>query len=259
MPELPDVEVYRRYLAARALHQRIDSVEVSSPRQLVGISSRGLKRALVRRKLESTRRHGKHLFARIGEGRWLMLHFGMTGSLSYYRNDHGPPYTRLRLDFGGRRHLAFVDPRRFGSIALADSPRRFIQAHRLGPDALALDRAAFAELAARARGAVKPWLMDQNALAGVGNIYADEILFQARIHPRRSLNALDRRALGRLFTSLRKVLRAAIAARVDAARMPKSFLLRHRKRGARCPRCGGPISTMTVGGRTTYYCSNCQR
>jgi formamidopyrimidine-DNA glycosylase len=260
LPELPDVETYRRYLAAHALHQGIAHVKVSSPRQLAGTSPQGLRRALVRRRFESTRRHGKHLFARIGKGRWLMLHFGMTGSLSYDRKGRGvPPYTRLRIDFGRDRQLAFLDPRKLGRIALTDSPRRFIEARHLGPDALALDRAALAKLAAGTRGAIKSWLMDQHAIAGIGNIYADEILVQARIHPRRSPNALERRALGRLFTSLGQVLRQAIAAGADPARMPKSFLLSRRKRGARCPRCGGAVERMAIGGRSTYYCPSCQR
>jgi formamidopyrimidine-DNA glycosylase len=260
MPELPDVETYRRYLAGHALRQRISRVRVASPRQLAGTSPRGLERALLRRRFESARRHGKHLLARIGKGRWLMLHFGMTGSLLYYRNGaHPPPYTRLLIDFGRGRHLAYVDPRKLGRIALADSPRSFVEAHHLGPDALALDLPAFRKLVAGKRGAIKSWLMDQHAIAGIGNVYADEILFQARIHPRRSVHAIRGRELVRLFTGLRKVLGKAIAARADPGRMPKSFLLPRRKRGARCPRCGGRIRTMTIGGRTTHYCPRCQR
>ena len=166
MPELSDVETYRRYLAAHALNQRIAHVKVASPRQLDGTSPRGLGRALVRRRFESARRHGKHLFARIGNGQWLMLHFGMTGSLSYRRNGARlPPYTRLLIDFGRNRRLAYVDPRKLGRIALAGSPRRFVEAHRLGPDALALDMAGFGKLVAAKRGAIKSWLMDQHAIA----------------------------------------------------------------------------------------------
>ncbi|HUF29111.1 MAG TPA: hypothetical protein VMM77_00510 [Gemmatimonadaceae bacterium] len=124
---------------------------------------------------------------------------------------------------------------------MAGSPRRFVEAHRLGPDALALDMAGFGKLVAAKRGAIKSWLMDQHAIAGIGNVYADEILFQAGIHPRRSASALDRRELSRLFTKLQKVLRKAIAARADPARMPKSFLLPRRRRGALCPRCRGRV------------------
>jgi len=95
-----------------------------------------------------------------------MLHFGMTGSLSYRRNGARlPPYTRLLIDFGRNRRLAYVDPRKLGRIALAGSPRRFVEAHRLGPDALALDMAGFGKLVAAKRGAIKSWLMDQHAIA----------------------------------------------------------------------------------------------
>jgi formamidopyrimidine-DNA glycosylase len=256
MPELPDVETYRRYLGARTLRQRIRRVEVAAPSLLPDISERKLRGALVGRRFRSTRRHGKHLFVRIGDERWLMLHFGMTGSPSYYR--HGPPrYTRLLIDFERGGYLA--DPRKLGRIALASSPREFVRSHRLGPDALALGRAAFRALASRNRGAIKPWLMNQRVIAGIGNIYADEILFQARIHPRRGVDALERRELARLFTSLRGVLQKAIAAHADAARMPQSFLLPRRRRGARCPRCGARIKSMAVGARTAYYCPKCQR
>lgn len=260
MPELPDVEVYKRYLAAHALHRQIARIKASSPRQLAGTSARSLGRVLARKRFESTHRHGKHLFVRLSGGPWLMLHFGMTGSLSYYRNGRGPPrFTRLRIDFPRDAHLAYVDPRRFGRIALADSPSGFVEAHRLGPDALALDVAGLRERVAGKRGAIKALLMDQRAIAGIGNIYADEILFQARIHPLRSAGRLDQRQIGRLFRNLRRVLRKAISARADAARMPRSFLLPRRARSARCPRCNARIRTIAVGGRTTYYCAKCQR
>jgi formamidopyrimidine-DNA glycosylase len=260
MPELPDVETYKRYLDDRALHQRITHVDVTSSRLLAGASPRELGHALVRHRLEETQRHGKHLFARIGNGRWLMLHFGMTGSLSYYEGDADPPqYTRVLIDFERGHHLAYVEPRKLGRIALADSPRGFVEAHRLGPDALALDFASFRELASRSRGAIKSWLMDQHAIAGIGNVYADEILLQAGIHPRRNPNALDQREIKRLFQHLGKVLKKAIAVHADPARMPKSFLLPHRRRGAQCPHCGARIETIALGGRTTYYCPKCQR
>ena len=260
MPELPDVETYKRYLGARALRQRIRRVEVRSPRQLSGISSPKFRRALIGARFSATERHGKHLFVRLRPDLWLMLHFGMTGSLSYYRNGRGPPrFTRLLIDFPQDAHLAYVDPRRFGRIALADSPGRFAEAHRLGPDALALDLAGFRKRIAGKRGAIKSLLMDQRAIAGIGNIYADEILFQARIHPLRSAGKLDRRQIGRLFRELRKVLRKAISAGADAARMPRSFLLPRRERNSRCPRCNAHIRPITVGGRTTYYCPRCQR
>jgi formamidopyrimidine-DNA glycosylase len=101
--------------------------------------------------------------------------------------------------------------------------------------------------------------MDQHSIAGIGNVYADEILFHARLRPQRDIPALGPRELKRLFQSLRKVLKKAIEARADPARMPRSFLLPRRQRGGRCPRCKARISTIAVGGRTAYYCPKCQR
>jgi len=260
MPELPDVETYKRYLDASALHQRVAHINVAAPILLAGISSRNLARALVHKRFGSTRRHGKHLFVRIDSKHWLMLHFGMTGSLSYYQDESDQPrYTRLRVDFDNGRHLAYVDARKLGRIALTASPREFIEAHRLGLDALVLDFDHFRELASGPRGAIKAWLTNQRAIAGIGNVYADEILFHARIHPRRYTNDLDERELKRLFKSVRMVLEKAIMALADPARMPKSFLLPRRHRGGCCPRCDTRLKTIAIGGRTAYYCPHCQR
>jgi len=263
MPELPDVEAFRRYLDATALRQRITRVDVAASRILTGISARALGRTLVHHRFVSTLRHGKHLFARLDRGPWLMLHFGMTGSLSYYKEDmehhERPRYIQVRIDFDNGHHLAYADPRKLGRIALTDRPSEFIESHRLGPDALALDSARFRELVAASRGAIKPWLMNQQIIAGIGNIYADEILFQARIHPQQSTDTLDKGALTRLFRALRRVLEKAIAAQADPVRMPRTFLLPRRQRGARCPRCDRTLKTMASGGRTTYFCPGCQR
>ena len=260
MPELPDVETYKRYLDATALHQRIAHVDLVAARLLAGISARQLVRVLVRHRFESTQRHGKHLFVRIDSGHWLMLHFGMTGWLSYYEaKPDRPRYTQLLVDFDNGHHLAYVDPRKLGQIALTDNPRDLVEAHRLGLDALALDFDRFRELASGCRGAIKPWLMNQQIIAGIGNIYGDEVLFQARIPPQRNIQVLDQRELRRLFDSLRKVLNKAIEAQADPARMPKSFLLPRRHREARCPRCDARVKTIAIGGRTAYYCPQCQR
>jgi formamidopyrimidine-DNA glycosylase len=191
---------------------------------------------------------------------WLTLHFGMTGSLAYFTETaERPRYMQLRVDFENGHHLAYVDPRKLGRVGLSDSPRDFVEAHGLGPDALALDFAQFRELASGYRGAIKPWLMNQQIIAGIGNVYSDEILFQARIHPRRNIRALETREVKRMFQSLRRVLEKAIKVRADPRRMPRSFLLARRQRAARCPRCGAPIKTIAIGGRTAYYCAHCQR
>jgi formamidopyrimidine-DNA glycosylase len=259
MPELPDVETFKRYFDTHALRQRIVSIKVLTSRILSGVSQGDLSRALVNRQFKATRRHGKHLFARIDRGPWLALHFGMTGSLHYYRDEAGEPrYTQFRIDFANGRHLAYEDPRKLGRVSITDSPEAYIEAHHLGIDALAIDLKRFRELAAEARGGVKSWLMNQKAIAGIGNIYSDEILFQAGIDPRRSVGDLDDDDIKRLFASLRKSLAESIGAHADPDQMPKSFLIPQRRRNGQCPRGHGPIKKATIGGRTFYYCPKCQ-
>jgi formamidopyrimidine-DNA glycosylase len=259
MPELPDVETSKRYLDATALHQTIERVHVEAPGLLGDLSPQGLGRMLTHHRFERTQRHGKYVFVQLETGRWLVLHFGMSGRLAYYKCEQkGAPPAQLCIDFDNGYHLAYIAPRKLGHIALTDDTGDFIAAHDLGPDALALDFEHFRKRATGRRGAVKSWLMNQQVLAGIGNIYADEILFQAGIHPQCQLTELGRDELERLFKSLREVLGEAIAAQADPARLPASFLLPQRHKGGCCPACGASLETVAVSGRTAYYCSTCQ-
>ncbi|HKT20738.1 MAG TPA: DNA-formamidopyrimidine glycosylase family protein [Stellaceae bacterium] len=266
MPELPDVEVYKRRLARGALGKTITRVAVGDARILGKLSPRNFRGHLVGRKLLSTRRHGKHLLARIEGNGWLTLHFGMTGDLRVFNeSEPRPRFTRVCLDLAGHGHLAYINKRMIGRVGLAPNADAFIAAEKLGPDAL--DRgftlAAFKKAIAGARRDVKSVLMDQQIVAGIGNIYADEILFQARIDPRAGIAKLDAARLARLYRAIGTALRMAIAHGAGseelAERMPKSALLPHRHKGGHCPRCGGPLKTTRIGGRMTYFCAHCQR
>lgn len=127
-------------------------------------------------------------------------------------------------------------------------------ARTLGPDALTLGYADFRALAKGRRGSAKSWLMDQSILAGIGNIYSDEILFQAGIHPKRAVTDLDERVLEALHKALRRVLRLAIDAHAEPDHLPPGYLLPQRKAHGRCPRCGGSLAQLKAAGRTAYYC-----
>lgn len=265
MPELPDVENFRRYLNATALHKTIAGVTVGSTKILRGISARAIGSALRGRRMERTRRHGKHLFVALDNGRWLTLHFGMSGRLTYFKDmKDDPPDDRLRFDFDNGAHLAYQNRRLLGRVGLADDPDAFIADEGLGPDATdsSLDEAAFVTLLAGRRGQIKPALMDQHLLAGIGNIYSDEILFQARLHPASLVRDLARSRLRTLYKSMRTVLDVAIDRGAGSEelvrRLPSSYLLPHREEGAKCPRCGGKIETVKASGRTAYYCPRCQ-
>jgi len=265
MPELPDVENYGRYFKRHGLRKTITGVHVGDTRALDHISQHQLQQHVVGARFTATRRHGKHLLARISTGGWLTMHFGMTGYLAAFKDEGDEPsHDRVRFDFGRSAHLGYIDPRLFGRVGYADDADAFIKAHKLGPDALdpKLDLARF-KVALAGGGGLKAALMDQSRLAGIGNIFADEILYQTKLHPLAPTGRLKPQQVKALFTAMRKVLKTAIAAGAGAEgyweRLPRTYLLRQRDKGGVCPRGHGPLSIMTAAGRTTYFCGKCQK
>src|SRR5881392_2417968 len=154
MPELPDVEYFKRYLNATSLHQRIIGVDVRSAYILKGVSARELVRRLKGRCFESSRRHGKHLFVRADGDLWLRLHFGMTGSLQYFKRDEqAPRHTRVLFVFANGHRLAFEDQRKFGEIGLIEGVNEFLKKRALGRDALDVGLSEFKDILAKHHGA----------------------------------------------------------------------------------------------------------
>ena len=260
MPELPDVEIFKRYLDATSLHQRISDVDVRNAYILKDVTARELARGLKGRRFESSRRHGKHLFVRVDGEVWLRLHFGMTGSLEYFKHDRqAPQHTRVFFVFANNHRLAFDDQRQFGQIGLLKDVDEFLKKRALGPDALQIELGEFRKILGKHRGAVKSILMNQQIIAGIGNIYADEILFRVRMHPATEISRLDDKTLAKLFKATCYVLGKAIAAKADTNQMPQSWLLPHRGKGRNCPRCGTRLKSATIGGRTAWFCPHCQK
>jgi formamidopyrimidine-DNA glycosylase len=260
MPELPEVENFKRYLNATSLHQRIISVDVRDAYVLKGVTAPELARRLKGRRFESSRRHGKHLFVRADGDLWLRLHFGMTGSLRYFKSrGKAPNHARVLFVFADTHCLAFEDQRKFGEIGHIEDIDDFLKKRSLGPDALDISRSQFREIFTKHRGAVKTILLNQNLIAGVGNIYADEILFRVRIHPATEAGHLSEKNVDEVFRATRYILQNAIEAKADADLMPKSWLLPHRGKGGKCPRCGRELKSSTIGGRTAWFCAHCQK
>lgn len=258
MPELPDVESFRRDLETHDLRRRIAAARASAPRMVEDVSARELERRLAGRRFAGTGRHGKYLFAHLDDGAVLVLHFGMTGCLAHAQARRFPSGTRLALEYADGRGLAYVCRRKLGRIGLAEDQAGFVDARGLGPDALALDLRRFRKLAAARRGGAKAWLMDQGAIAGIGNVYSDEILYQARVHPLRGVETLGPDEVRAVHRGLRKVLHKAIAVGADPQRMPRNFLLPHRHRNGRCPSCDRRVASIKAAGRTAWYCPSCQ-
>ncbi len=262
MPELPDVEVFRQYFEATSLRQTIGRVEVLDAAILDGVSPQQLRERVEDRRFDSGRRHGKYLFAHLGGDDWLAFHFGMTGYLRYFREkeEAAPKYTRLTFHFSGGYALAYSSLRKLGKIAVAENPDGFIKDRGLGPDYLGgADLKAFREGLQNSRSSLKSALMNQGLFAGIGNIYSDEVLFQARVHPETAAGRLDEETVRRLFQSINEVMRMAIDRDAEPERMPESYLLPHRQKGGRCPVCGGEVKAVKISGRTAYYCPRCQR
>jgi formamidopyrimidine-DNA glycosylase len=261
MPELPDVEVYRRYLRRTSFGKRVRSARLAAPEMLEDTRPRALTSRMKGSRFKATRRRGKYLFTELDRGGWLLLHFGMTGELEHSRSGVAGDHVRLDVEFEDGSQLVFRDVRKLGRIGLVDDVDEYIEAHHLGPDALdaRFDLDAFKRALAGRKTAIKATLMNQDVLAGVGNVYGDEILFQAGVHPAARTDRLGDETLRSLHRALVRVLKTAIDARADPERFPKSFIIPQRRPGGACPRCGRELKRITVSGRTTWYCPTDQK
>jgi len=271
MPELPEVETIRRQLAPRVQGRVLARVRVDDERWCMPLAPRAMERALQGRRVESLGRRGKYLVWELSGERYLLQHLRMTGNLLYDPADR-PVHTRVAIDLDDGHALLYVDARRFGTGQLAegrDGLDDFLGA-RLGLEPF--DPGFGAEhlraLARDSRAPVKAFLLDQKRVAGVGNIYADEALFRAGIHPLRPAGRLTRAQWEALAPAIVETLEAGIAANgasIDDFRhldgaygsFQDEFLV-HLHEGDPCPRCGGPVRKLVAAGRGTYVCERCQ-
>jgi formamidopyrimidine-DNA glycosylase len=260
MPELPDVEIFRRYLNAKALNRKIARVVVKNTTVTRNTSPQTIARHLKGRKLQSSHRHGKFLFGVLDQGGSVVFHFGMTGFFKYFKEKADEPrHTRVRFEFSNRAFLGFVCPRMFGQVDYTKDVNHYIKKRRLGPDALAVTWRGFKARLAGKKSSIKSALMDQSLLAGIGNIYSDEILFHARVHPQVTVDRLSERQLSQIYKMTKNVLRNTIRYGANPGRVPRNWLLPHRQKNTDCPRCGNRLQRITVNQRSAYVCTKCQR
>ncbi len=258
MPELPDVEIYKNYFNHTSLKRKIDKVEVIDSSILFNTSIQKLSTNLVGKEIISTSRHGKYFFGEIENGKYLMVHFGMTGRFDYVEEGSIPDYSKVLLHFSSS-FLSYICIRKLGKISIVEEKDAFIEEKNLGPDALSLEWNTFQKLAKKKRGKIKSALMDQKFIAGLGNIYNDEICFQSKIDPKRKISSLRQKQLKEVFKNIGHVVDMAIKREADPDKLPKSWLLSNRKEGKNCPRCSGKIKKIKISGRGTYYCPSCQK
>jgi formamidopyrimidine-DNA glycosylase len=275
MPELPEVETIRRQLAPRVAGRTIVEAQVFDPLWCAPRTPDEVEVDLRGERIVGLGRRGKYLVMELDDERYLVMHLRMTGNflwVSEYDDEPGRQHLRVRLMLDDGNRLLFVDQRRFGTGAVIDGRDELDRylAERVGPEPL---EPAFTPevLAAAARGRkapVKAFLLDQRRVAGVGNIYADEALFRARIHPLRPAGRLRRSEIARLHDGIVEALEAGIerqGASIDNYRdangargsMQDEFLI-HLREGKPCVRCGRPVVKIVAAGRGTYVCRHCQ-
>jgi len=261
MPELPEVESFKRYFDKTSLRQKIKRVRLSAPGMLFHSTEKEVLDNLEGNTFTATHRHGKFFFALLKRNGALMLHFGMTGDLVYYTPDKKSPIRfALLIEFANGKNLAFQDTRKLGMIGWVDDVDAFIQRHGYGKDALKISEREFVASIQRRKTAIKTTIMNQRVVAGVGNEYSDEILFRARIHPESPANALNEAQLKEIYAEMKSILKDAVKRRADRKKMSQYFFLENRQAGLKCPEgCKGFTEFRTIGGRSAYFCPSCQK
>jgi formamidopyrimidine-DNA glycosylase len=273
VPELPEVETIRRQLSALVEERRLEALTVADARWCAPLDPREVEAAVAGRTVRALSRRGKYLTWELERDVFLVCHLRMTGTMLYDPPpDQDPPHARVTFLLEDCHRVVFCDPRRFGTgeLLLGSAALEAFYAARLGvePLSVAFTAAHLRALARGRRAPVKAFLLDQTKVAGVGNIYADEALFRARIHPLRPAGALRGHQLGALRDAVVAVLEAGIKAggatiddfrHADGVRgsFQDAFLV-HRRAGEPCPACGTPIRKLVAAGRGTYVCEHCQ-
>jgi formamidopyrimidine-DNA glycosylase len=275
MPELPEVETIRRYLAPHVEHRTIERLEVLDPRWCEPAPPEELAAAVDGRRIERLLRRGKYLDWELEDEVHVVMHLRMTGNILLMPRAEDAParkHLRARIELDDGNRALFVDQRRFGTgiVLLGDDARDAYFSARLGVEPLSADFTAEAlkAQAAKRKQPVKAFLLSQERIAGVGNIYADEALFRARIHPLRPVGTLKRAQLADLRDAVVESLEAGIdskGATIDDFRHPDGasgsfqdrFLI-HLREGEPCVRCGRTVVKMRAAGRGTYVCESCQ-
>jgi formamidopyrimidine-DNA glycosylase len=268
VPELPEVDIARRHIESRALHRRIADVDDSDGYVTRPHAAGELRGALTGRSLTAAHRRGKTIWAETSGtgdaaagGPELGLHLGMSGRIvvtgpdgavaeggdpvRYGAGQPKPAWSRFTLTFADGGSLVLLDPRRLGRVRLHPD------IGALGPDAGQVTPAQFRALITKGRTAVKARLLDQSKIAGIGNLLADEIAWQARVSPRARVDSLSPAQVNRLYRALKTVLESAITK--GGAHTGEIYAAR--RQGGTCPRDGAPMEHGTVGGRSTWWCS----
>ena len=267
MPELPEVETIKNELLPHVVGRTVTGVTLFWDRIVRSPSVDEFVSGVVGQEITGLTRRGKYLFFSLSSGELLVMHMKMTGSLLIDPADDR--FTRAILYLDNGKELHFWDPRKFGVMWLAENDNDVVS--KLGPEPLedGFTAGVLARLLQKRTAPIKPVLLDQSVIAGIGNMYADEALFDSKLHPLKPAGKLSDDEINRLYTSIIKVLRKALYKKGASVRnyirpdgnpgtAHDEFNVAHGV-GKDCPNCGTPIQRIVVRGRGTYLCPNCQR
>ena len=270
MPELPEVEYVARQLRAELLGQRIVRTIVYWQGSVAGMDPDAFAHALAGLRIDGIERRAKYLLIALSGGQVLVVHRGMSGNLLLGKLPQDALYVRVAFELEDGRYLLYSDPRKFGRLQLTTAENLPNLFARLGPEPLDVSFSPDV-LAARLSGTrrpIKAALLDQAVVAGLGNIYADEALFQAKIHPLRAASELGPAEIQALVGAIQAVLNSGIEHGgttigrhrdvYNESGTNLEHIVVYRRTGEPCLRCGSPIQRITIGGRSTHFCPTCQ-
>lgn len=253
MPELPEVNTFKRYFDESALQQKIVQTIVSDDKIIRNCSGAAFADLTEGRTFVQSYRRGKYLFGEMDNGAHILLHFGMTGDLKYYEDaEDQPKHERFRFEFDNGMKLGFDCPRKFARIVHVADLQEFIAEKNLGEDALVISENEFLARTKGKKSSIKGFLLNQNQVAGVGNLYADEICYQTRIHPSSRVNALSENQLKTIFKAMKSILKEAVEKRPYYKEYSGEwFWDKWRKEGMLKGK--GMVVSAKIAGRTTYW------
>lgn len=253
MPELPEVNTFQHYFNETGLHQKIAAVEVSDDKIMRNGTGADFAEFIQGRTFVKTYRRGKYLFVEADDGRHILLHFGMTGDLAYYdAPEDRPKHERFRFVFENGMKLGFDCPRKFARILTVPDLPSYLREIQLGEDALVISEKEFLALAKGKKSTIKGFLLNQKYIAGVGNLYADEICYQTDIHPASRTDKLNEKQLKSIFAAMQRILNEAVEKLPHYKAYPGVwFWDKWRKEGPTAD--GYEVVSGKVAGRTTYW------
>lgn len=260
MPELPEVNTVRKGFHASVLHQPILDVLVHDDKILRNCSGEEFQSALKGRIFIDTFRQGKYFFGDLDDGASVLFHLGMTGDIAYYNDpEDAPRHERFQFSFADGLRMGFNDPRKFARILHLPDRNKYIEEIKLGPDALLISQDDFRKIFEGRKTTLKAVLLNQKLIAGLGNLYVDEICYQAKIHPGSRASAITTRKLNQMHKLMNSILQYAVDQDAYYKIYPDNWFWKWRDEKAKPPKGKGKILKAKIAGRTTYWVDGLQK